>query len=307
MQNDAVVRRTSSNKHIFVPSLGKFQIEEDLSNNWPRYETASYCGEVKFTRTSADEWYVSLQAEVPEAAPLPKTGKSVGLDMAFKAGVLAVTSDGEELPIDDAKLALLADNIKKKREGYDRRRYRAQKRKLSVDGELTGLSDAQIQARVVDSLRPRNNPNQKNFRKVAVSASKKYDRAVQYKQGLFKAIAHDLCTKYDTIAVEDLSMAGIQKQHGKKVAMRSWGEFVKILEYTAKKYDKVLVKVGRFYPSTQLCSSCGAKSGPKGRKEMSVRQWDCNNCGVSHKRDTNAAINIRNEGLRIVRESVKQP
>lgn len=307
VQNDAVVRRTASSKHIFIPSLGKFQIDEDLSNNWPRYETARWCGDAKFTRTSAGEWYVSLQAEVPEANPLPKTGKFVGLDMAFKTGVLAVTSEGEELPIDDSKLERLAANIAKKRAGYDRRRYRAQKRRLAADGSLTALSDAQIQAKVVDSLRPRNNPLQRNARKIATAASKKYDRAVQYKQGLFKTIAYTLCTKYDTIAVEDLSVAGIQKSFGKSVAKRSWGEFVKILEYTAKKYAKVLVKIDRYCASTQTCSSCGAKNGPKGRKELSIRQWICKSCGASHDRDANAATNVRNEGLRILSESVEKP
>lgn len=78
----------------------------------------------------------------------------------------------------------------------------------------------------------------------------------------------------------------------------SWGEFRRLLEYKAQWYGKVVSTVDRFYPSSQLCSSCGAQW--PGTKDLSVREWTCPVCGVVHDRDVNAAKNILSEGLRVL-------
>ena len=61
---------------------------------------------------------------------------------------------------------------------------------------------------------------------------------------------------------------------------------------------KKIVQIDKFYPSSQLCNCCGFKNTEA--KDLSVREWTCPNCGEHHDRDVNAAINIRNEGMRIV-------
>ena len=77
-----------------------------------------------------------------------------------------------------------------------------------------------------------------------------------------------------------------------------WGMFTTFLRYKLEKQGKKLVKVGRFFASSQTCSVCGYKNAKT--KNIALREWNCPQCGTHHDRDVNAAINIRNEGMRLV-------
>uniref|UniRef100_UPI0013001418 zinc ribbon domain-containing protein n=1 Tax=Glycomyces xiaoerkulensis TaxID=2038139 RepID=UPI0013001418 len=68
-----------------------------------------------------------------------------------------------------------------------------------------------------------------------------------------------------------------------------WSAFVHMLEYKAARYGRAFAKVDRWLPTSQTCSACGAKDGPK---PLSVREWTCTACGAAHDRDVNAARNI---------------
>ena len=109
-----------------------------------------------------------------------------------------------------------------------------------------------------------------------------------------------LVKNYDIICIETLKVKNMIKNHkkAKNIQDVSWYEFCRQLEYKTRWYGKVISKIDTFYPSSQLCSDCGFKN--KQVKNLEVREWTCSNCGSHHNRDVNAAINILNEGLRIL-------
>ena len=81
----------------------------------------------------------------------------------------------------------------------------------------------------------------------------------------------------------------------KSVTDASWGKFVTMLIYKAEWNDKKVVKVDRYFPSSQTCNVCGYVN--KDIKDLSVREWECPECHTHHDRDINAAINILHFGL----------
>lgn len=113
---------------------------------------------------------------------------------------------------------------------------------------------------------------------------------------------HKLSTRLilenDIICIEDLNIKGMMKNHrlAKAIASVSWAEFVTMLEYKAKFYGRKIIKVDRFYPSSQICSNCGQNTG---KKPLNVREFTCEYCGCIHDRDINASKNILNKGLEI--------
>ena len=99
------------------------------------------------------------------------------------------------------------------------------------------------------------------------------------------------------IAVEDLNVAGMMKNHklARSIGDASWSEFVREIEYKCRWYGREFVKIDRFAASSQTCSACGFKNPAV--KNLKVREWECPNCHAKHDRDENATVNIRQWGF----------
>ena len=110
-----------------------------------------------------------------------------------------------------------------------------------------------------------------------------------------------LANQYDAILIEDLDMKAIANRgfcNGKATLDNGWGMFTTMLDYKMAERGKCLQKIDRWYPSSQTCSVCGCINSET--KNLSIRKWTCPHCGAEHDRDTNAAINIKQEGLRLL-------
>lgn len=108
----------------------------------------------------------------------------------------------------------------------------------------------------------------------------------------------ELITNYDFIAIEDLNVKGMVKNHklAKSISDVSWSKFSTMLDYKAKWYGKEVVRVDRWFASSKLCSSCGEK---KKSLTLQERTFNCEACGFSIDRDLNASKNILTEALRV--------
>ncbi len=128
--------------------------------------------------------------------------------------------------------------------------------------------------------------------KVARVHQKIHDQREDYLHKLTTKLVKE--SQFDVFCLEDLNLEGMKKRWGRKVSDLSYYTFQQMLTYKCLKYGKKVIKIGRFEPSSQICSCCGHRQ----RMSLEERTYKCPKCGSTLDRDTNAAINIRNFALR---------
>ena len=138
----------------------------------------------------------------------------------------------------------------------------------------------------------------RNYEKQKRRVALRHEKIRNQRKDYLHKLSRDLADRYDVIAVEDIDMQAMSRSlhFGKSVADNSFGAFRTMLAYKLEKQGKSFVKVGRFFPSSKMCSRCG---NVKKELRLDERVYRCS-CGLCMDRDLNAAVNIREEGRRIL-------
>ena len=214
------------------------------------------------SQTPSGKYFVSICCTDVEKPDFIRTDKYVGIDLGIKDFV--ITSDGDK---------------------YSNPKYL--KQSLSKLAKLQrGLS--------------RKTRGGSNWDKARIKVARLYERITNQRKDMLNKLSSELVRKYDVICIEDLQVGNMIKNRSlaQSISDASWSEFVRQLEYKSKWYGKELIKVDRFFPSSQTCNVCGYIN--KATKNLAVRAWICPNCNAKHDRDINASINILHEGMRTV-------
>ena len=139
----------------------------------------------------------------------------------------------------------------------------------------------------------------KNRYKIKLKIQRLFMKIKNARKFLLHTITNKLIKENDIIAVENLDVKGMQQNHyiAKCLTKNPISEIIRVLNYKATWNNKKLIEINRYYPSSQLCNVCGYQN--RHVKDLSIRSWQCPECGRVHDRDVNAAINIMLEGLKI--------
>lgn len=214
---------------------------------------------VTIKRNSLGELYIYVVCQVEQNEVLARTGKSVGFDFGLKRFLTA--SDGND-----------------------------------IEAPLFFKQNANALAKANHNL-ARKQRGSNNRKKAKLALERLHEKTTNQRNDFHWKLANYLVGEYADICIEDLNLKGMQKLYGKKINDLGFANFVKILEYKASRTGSKVLKVNRFYASTQECSFCGFKNTQT--KDLRVRRWTCPNCGNTHERDRNAAVNILFEAMKL--------
>ena len=228
---------------------------------WYRYfQSRNIMGKIKtvtIKRDALGNIYVHLVCDIQYDTVRLRSGSAVGLDFGLKRFLTA--SDGHDIESPDF-FTLNADSIRKKH------------RKLS-----------------------RKKKGSRNRERARMDLARAYIKSVNQRKDFHFKTARRLCEQYAVICLEDLNIAGMAKIWGRKIYSLGFYQFVRILQHEASKLGTRVAFVDRFYPSSQLCSTCGYRNHEV-KENMNIREWKCPQCGTVHDRDRNAAMNILRAG-----------
>lgn len=213
-------------------------------------------------RTTTNKYYVSILVDTKQELPIKvkiTDRNSVGIDLGVKDFV--ITSDGEKFENKDF------------------------------------LKSTQRQLRIEQRSLARKVKGSNKYNKQKLVVALLHEKVRNQRADYLHKISKYFIDTYDTICLEDLAVSNMVKNHNlsRAISDMGWSEFRSMLEYKAEWYGKNIRVIGRFDPSSKTCSCCGKINR---QLKLSDRKWTCEKCEAMHDRDVNAAINIKNFGLR---------
>lgn len=208
------------------------------------------------SRTPTNKYYISFCIE-KDFEELPIINSTIGIDLGLKH--FLVTSKGEKVK------------------------------------PLKALRKHEVKLKRYQKVLSRRTKGGKNRDKARLKVAKVHELIANSRKDWLHKLSTRLIQENQLISLEGLNVQGMVKNHklAKSINDSSWGTFVNFLEYKAKLYGRTTHKVSRWFPSSQLCSDCGHRVA---KLDLNIRNWTCTNCGETHDRDINAAININTAG-----------
>ena len=212
------------------------------------------------SKSTTGKYYVSITCEV-EYTPFEKTNTKVGIDTGIKD--LAILSDGK-----------VYENIKTLKTNLKKLKYNQRQLSKKIKGSSSRLKQKSKLATV-------------------------HEKVTNIRKDYLHKVSTEIIKNHDVICIEDLAVKNMMKNHKLAQAFSdvSLGTFYIMLEYKANWNDKIIVKIGRFFPSSKTCNVCNYINQDLTLKD---RKWTCKSCNTIHNRDLNASINIKKQGLKIL-------
>ena len=257
--------RLINNHHLKLPKLGNIYFRSGR-------QITGKIKNVTIRLSSTGKFYAVVLVDT-EVSKLPKTNKSVGIDMGIAD--LMITSDSIKYP------TIRFDKLLDKKKHYWEKRLA--RRRLQAKKEINWDHHNKV-------LEPRELSDFKNYLKAKRMVAKYSEKIANQRNNYLHNLTKQLVEQYDVIKIEDLKTKNLLKNHklARAIANQSWREIRRQLEYKCEWYGKQLVTVNP-RKTSQICSSCGYDDG---KHTLDIRQWTCPNCGKQHDRDINAAKNI---------------
>ena len=226
---------------------------------------------VTISKTPTEKYFASILCEVEGDANQSTGDKVLGIDLGIKD--FAIIHDGEQVTkhSNPKHLKRHEKNLARKQKKFSRVQTR---HGTSVQGSNSRAKYKKLVAKV-------------------------HERVSNSRQDFLHKLSRKLVNESQVIVVENLHIKGMVRNRklAKSISDVGWGMFVNFLDYKLKLKEGQLVEIGRFFPSSKTCSCCGHALDDL---TLDIREWDCPSCGTRHDRDGNAALNIRNEGIRIL-------
>lgn len=260
----------NSRQSFKVPQFAKIDWEAKTLKI-PKFKTpfkfrGKYSGElikinsVTISKNASGKYFASIQGEfeIPEKE---STGEIIGVDLGIKS--LLIDSNGTEIKNE----RFLKKALKKIK--YEQRQLSKKKK---------GSNSRNKQRKVL---------------------AKQYQKVTDQRNNYLHQVSTKLINDNQVIVLEDLAVKNMVKNHklAQAISDVSWGSLVSMLKYKAIWYNRQVIQIDRFYPSSKTCSNCYHVMPSM---DLSIREWACPSCGIEHDRDVNAAKNILRQGLNIM-------